>query len=151
MCFAGMKVILLEDVNGLGKAGAVKEVKNGYGLNYLLPEGLADFATPQLIKQAEAFITKRAKEAESMVAVQKETAGAVSGRKVVIRAKTENGKLFGSIGREEVAEALKAAGVSVDAEVLSIRKPFKETGVFPVEADFGHGVKAAFEVSIEAE
>lgn len=143
-------MILLQDVNGLGKAGAVKEVKTGYGLNYLLPEGLAEFATPQMIKQAERFVAKRAKELEGVVTTLKTQAEQVSGKKVTVKSKAENGKLFGSVGREEIAEALKVSGVLIDAKTLLIQKPFKETGTFSVEADFGHGVKASFEVSIEA-
>ena len=146
-----MKVILLESVNGLGKAGDIKEVKSGYGLNYLLPEGLAELATPQLVKQAERFIAKRALEMDKVTAELRTMAQGVEGRQVKIKTKAENGKLFGSVGREEIAAALAAVGAAVETKMVVIEKPIKEVGTFPVTVDFGHGVKASCEAVIEAE
>ncbi len=146
-----MKVILLEDVRGLGKALDIKEVKDGYGFNYLLPEGLADLATPGALKQAERFVAKHKEEATQAVEESRATATALSGKKVVIKSKSEKGKLFGSVGREEVVAALEALGIKVDKHVLVLEKAFKEVGTFPLLADFGHGVKASFELVIEAE
>lgn len=146
-----MKVILLEDVKGLGKALDVKEVKNGYGFNYLLPEGLADLATPGALRQAERFVAKRKEEAVKGAEESRAIADSLSGKKVVIKSKAENGKLFGSVGREEVAVALEAMGIKVDKQVIVLEKPLKEVGEFALSADFGHGVKASFELVIEAE
>ncbi|MDD2766289.1 MAG: 50S ribosomal protein L9 [Candidatus Moranbacteria bacterium] len=146
-----MKVILLQDVEKLGKAGEIKEVRSGYGFNFLLPEGLAEFATPTAIKETEKMVARQKKETESMLAVSKETAGALAGKKITIKTKAENGKLFGSIGREEIALALEAAGTKIDAKHIVLEKGFKEVGVFTVEAHFGHGVKASFEVTIKSE
>ncbi|OGI16254.1 MAG: 50S ribosomal protein L9 [Candidatus Moranbacteria bacterium RIFCSPHIGHO2_12_FULL_54_9] len=145
-----MKVILLEDVAKLGKAGEVKEVRNGYGFNFLLPAGLAEFATPAGIKQSERVIAKRQKELETVATDAKTKAVALAGKTVTVKMKAENGKLFGSVGREEIAAAMSAMGIEADAESITIDKPFKELGTFPVEAKLGHGVKAAFQVTIEA-
>lgn len=146
-----MKVILLADVKGLGKALDVKEVKDGYGFNYLLPEGLADLATPGALKQAERFVAKRREESAKQAEESQATATALSGKKVIIKSKAEHGKLFGSVGREDVATALKALGLKVDQHAIGLEKALKEVGVFPLTADFGHGVKASFELVIEAE
>lgn len=146
-----MKVILLEDVKGLGKALDVKEVKNGYGFNYLLPEGLADLATPGALKQAARFVARRKEEAAKMTGEHKAAAETLSGKKVTIKSKAENGKLFGSVGREEVAAALEAMSIKVDKQVIVLEKAIKETGEFPLSADFGHGVKASFTLVIESE
>jgi large subunit ribosomal protein L9 len=146
-----MKVILIKDVKGLGKAGEIKEVKNGYGFNYLLPEGLADLATEGNLKQAKRFVAKRAEESAKMSEEYRTLASALSDKKVKIVSKAENGKLFGSIGREEIAHALEGMGVTVDKNVIVLDKAFKEVGVFPVTADFGQGIKATFEVSIASE
>lgn len=146
-----MKVILLEDVKGLGKALEVKEVKNGYGFNYLLPEGLADLATPGALKQAERFVAKRKEEVAKMTGEHKAAAETLSGKKVTIKSKAENGKLFGSVGREEVVSALEAMGIKVDKQAIVLDKAIKETGEFPLSADFGHGVKASFTLVIESE
>lgn len=146
-----MKVILLEDVKGLGKALDVKEVKNGYGFNYLLPEGLADLATPGALKQASAFVAKRKVAAAQVSEAHRAVAASLAGRKVVMQSKAEKGKLFGSIGREEIVVALEALGMTVEKQVLMLDKPLKEVGTYAVVADFGHGVKASFELVIEAE
>ena len=146
-----MKVILLEDVKGVGKAGAVKDVKNGYGFNFLLPEGLAEMATPGASKQAEKIIAKRAKEVEGAKADWKAKARELSGKKVTIKTKAEKGKLFGSIGREEVAASLSGLGIAVDPAIIDLEKPWKEVGVFPAKARFGQDIEAQFEVEILAE
>lgn len=146
-----MKVILLEDVARLGKAGEIKEVRNGYGFNFLLPEGLAEFATPGAILQSEGLIAKRRKDQQVMTENLQAQAAALAGKKVMIKTKSEKGKLFGSVGREEIAAALSVMGVEIDAKTIVIDKPFKEVGTFPVEANFGHVAKASFEVIIESE
>lgn len=146
-----MKVILLADVKGLGKAGDIKEVKSGYGFNYLLPEGLADLATPGAIKQAERFVAKRKEEIAKTTEENRALSASLSGKKVTIKSKAEKGKLFGSVGREEIAVALEAMDIKVSKEVIVLDKALKEVGEFPVSADFGHGVKAAFTVLIESE
>lgn len=146
-----MKVILLQDVDGLGKAGDIKEVKNGYGFNFLLPEGLAEFATPGSVRQAEKTIARRRSELQSMTEDFKAKAAGLTGKKVLIKTKSENGKLFGSVGREEIAAALSIMGIELDEKAILIDKPMKEIGTFPVEADFGHDAKASFEVTIESE
>ena len=146
-----MKVILLEDVKGLGKALDVKEVKNGYGFNYLLPEGLADLATPGALKQAARFVAKRKEESAKLTGEHRAVADTLSGKKVVIKSKAENGKLFGSVGQEEIVSALEAMGIKVNKQVIVLEKALKETGEFALTADFGHGVKASFELVIQAE
>lgn len=146
-----MKVILLQDVAKLGKAGETKEVRNGYGFNFLLPKGLAEFATPEAIKQAEKMIAKNRKQLEEATTSAKAKAKELEGKQVLIKAKVEKDKLFGSIGREEISAALNVMGVIVDAKVIALEKPFKKTGTFPVEAHFGYDVKASFSVVIEAE
>lgn len=145
-----MKVILLTDVKGLGKALDVKEVKNGYGFNYLLPEGLADLATPGALKQAERFVAKRKEESAKAVEELRVLANALSGKKVVIKSKAENGKLFGSVGVDEIVLALEAVGVGIEKQVIVLEKSFKEVGTYELPADFGHGVKTTFELVIEA-
>lgn len=146
-----MKVILLEDVKGLGKALDVKEVKNGYGFNYLLPEGLADLATPGALKQAERFVTRRQADKAKVAGEHKALADVLFGKKVLIKSRAEQGKLFGSVGAEEITVALEGLGIKIEKEVLLLSKAYKEVGEFSLTADFGHGVKAVFLVVIEGE
>jgi len=146
-----MKVILLQDVKNFGKAGEIKEVRNGYGFNFLLPQGLAEFATPIAIKQAEKSVARYQKEIGVMTDSFKKRAEELSGKKVTIKTKAEKGKLFGSVGSKEIVVALQKVGVDVEARCIVIEKPFKETGTFSVEADLGYNVTASFEVVIKAE
>jgi large subunit ribosomal protein L9 len=145
-----MKVILLADVKGLGKALDVKEVKDGYGFNYLLPEGLADLATPGALKQAERFVAKRKEESARLMEESRILANALSAKKVIVKSKAESGKLFGSVGKDEIIVALEAVGIKIDKDVLVLDKAFKEVGTFEIPADFGHGVKTTFELVVQA-
>lgn len=146
-----MKVILLEDVAKLGKAGEVKEVSNGYGFNFLLPEGLAQLATPQAVAQAKKLVEARRNELEQLTAELKAAALQVSGKKIALKKKTEKNKLFGSVSAHEIVRELEKIGVSVDSKAIVIDKPMKEIGTFPVVVNLGHGVKASFEIVVEAE
>jgi large subunit ribosomal protein L9 len=124
-----MKVLLLEDVYKLGRAGDVKKVADGYGRNYLLPQGLAVLATPGALKQVEHI---RSRASASRSAINKEMSG-VADRlaKVAVGfpAKAgENGKLYGSITAQMIAEAIeKKAGVTVDRRQVDIQ-PIRNLG-----------------------
>ncbi len=104
-----MKVLLIKDVYNLGRAGDVKKVADGYGRNYLIPQGLALLATPGALKQAEA-IRKRAEARRSLInAEMSEVANAVSKISLAFAVKAgETGKLYGSITTQDVANALTA-------------------------------------------
>ncbi len=146
-----MKVILLQDIPKLGKAGEVKEVRSGYGFNFLLPEGLVELATPGAIKQAEKIIAKKKTDAAQATAESKAKAEAINGKTITIKTKAEKGKLFGSVGADEIAAAVSATGTEIEARHIALEKPLKEVGTFAVEAHFGNDIKAKFEVTIEAE
>jgi len=108
-----MKVLLLKDVYKLGRAGDIKKVADGYGRNFLLPQGLALMATPGAIQQAERI---RRVATEERVRLNQElgaVAERLSGLQVVFPAKAgETGKLYGSITHQMIAEAIeKAVGV----------------------------------------
>src|SRR3972149_7363253 len=127
-----MKVILLQDVNSIGKAGDIKEIRNGYGFNFLLPQGLAEFATPQAIKQATQLVAKRRQELEKQTATFKTQATLLEGKQVTIKMKARDGKLFGSVGREEIITALRTLNITVDIKDIVLKKPIKKIGTFPV-------------------
>lgn len=145
-----MKVILVQDVDKLGKAGTVKEVKTGYGFNFLLPQGLAELATPGTIKRAEQMLAKQAEEKADQTRELKTRATALNDRKVIVESKAEDDKLFGSVGKEEIVKALVAVGIDIEAGMIILDKPIKKLGTFSVSADFGHDIKAIFEVIVKA-
>ena len=130
-----MKVILLEDVRGQGKAGEIIKVSDGYARNMLFPKNLAKEATPGNIKALEA---KKAKEAE-LFAEQKQEAEELKKvlEKEIILLKSkggEGGRLFGSVTNADVAEAIKAQlQVDIDKKKISIPAPIKMVGKHSVD------------------
>lgn len=148
-----MKVILTQAVPGLGEAGVVKEVANGYARNYLLPRKLAITATRGSLKQAEAQAGVYTRRAQKAMSASQQAAAAVEGKIVKIRARvgSEN-RLYGSVTAADVAEALLTQyGSDLDRRKISIDEAIHRTGTYNATADFGQGVTARFTVEVAAE
>jgi large subunit ribosomal protein L9 len=129
-----MNVILLKDVADLGGKGDIVEVSNGYARNYLLPKKMAMKATEGAIKQADKIRQMRI-EAEARAKDEaEELARNLVGSRVVIAARSgDEGKLFGSVGTHDIAEAVKKfSGVEVPSAIISIPEPIKEIGLHEV-------------------
>lgn len=129
-----MKVILTNDVGGLGHKGDVLEVADGYARNFLVPRSLAVIATRGAMKQAEAL--RRARE-EAVRKAKADAAALVeplAGQRVVVAARSaDEGKLFGSIGVKDIAAAIeKFTGVAVPAEAIKLAAPIKEIGLHEI-------------------
>lgn len=146
-----MKVILLQDIASLGKAGEVKDVKTGYGLNFLLPEGLVELATPAALKKSEKVLGSKKSAAKATEASLAAKAEAAQGKEVAITHKEKDGKLFGSVTKSEIKEALQALGIEAAEKEIILPKPIKETGTFSATLDFGHGAKAEISVIVTGE
>lgn len=148
-----MQVILLETVGTLGKLGDTVQVKGGFGRNYLIPFGKAVSATPENVKK---FEERRAE----LEAAEAEKLGVARGRaeklhglgQVTITANAgEGGKLFGSIGTQNIADAVTAAGVEVErAEVKLPEGAIRELGEFDIDIQFHPDVTQAIKLVIEA-
>src|SRR5438552_12465986 len=129
-----MKVILLQDVEGLGKAGDLKEVANGYARNYLLPRNMAAGATPALIANRQQRIAaeqrKQEKQAESN-RQQTEKLGQIT---LTFKARVgREGRLYGSITSQDIAEGLREAeGITVDRRMIELPNPIRSVGTFMV-------------------
>lgn len=148
-----MKVLLTQDVKGLGKAGEIHDVKDGYGNNFLIGKGMAKLATTAVIKQWEAEQrVKKEKLAEEIKALENAKA-AMENIKLVIRKKTgANGSLFGAITKEDIAEALeKEHGVHINKKSLEFSGQIKATGSFDLDLKLGHGVHAKLHLLVEAQ
>jgi len=147
-----MNVILLENVENLGGIGDLVKVKPGYGRNFLLPQGKAALATPENMKAIEARRTELEKAAAEELAKAKERAKSFKGLEVVIAANAgSEGKLFGSVGPIDIAEAL--AGVQVEVERAEIRMPdgpIHELGDFPIGVHLHSDVKGEVLVHVVA-
>jgi len=128
-----MRVILREDVHGLGDVGDIVEVKPGYGRNYLLPQGLAVLADPKNVRRIEHEQRLIAKRLESMKAEAAELSGQLEGLSVTIPRKAgEMDKLFGSVTVRDIADALAIEGVEVDRKRIRLQEPIKTLGVYKV-------------------
>lgn len=129
-----MNVILLDNVENLGKIGDLVRVKPGYGRNYLLPQGKAALATPGNIKQIEARRAELETAAAEELAAAKTRATAIEGMELVIQANSgPEGKLFGSVGPIDIADAFEKVQVEVQrSEIRMPDGPIQELGDFPV-------------------
>ena len=146
-----MKVILLQDVKGKGKKGQLIEASDGYARNFLLPKKLAIEAT------ADALNTKKMNDKATAERIAKEKAEALelSGklRQMTLTVKAKgggNGKLFGSVTNQEIADALKAkTGIALDKRKIVISDPIKAVGTYTVNCKLGYEITAPLTVKIE--
>ncbi len=126
-----MKLILKEDVSGLGYKGDVVEVKSGYGRNYLIPTGKAVIASPSALKVLAENQRQRAHKLAKIKADAEALAAQLSGLELTIGAKTSaTGTIFGSVNSIQIAEALEKLGHNVDRKLIDIKEPVKEVGKY---------------------
>jgi large subunit ribosomal protein L9 len=147
-----MKIILTQEVTGLGTPGDVVEVKDGYGRNYLVPRGFAVAWTKGGEKQVEAIRKARsAREIKSLEEAQQVRA-ALEGTKVTLPAKAgTNGRLFGAVTTADVAEAVaKVGGPKVDRRKVELQQPIKSLGDYTVLVRLHPEVQARVPVSVVA-
>lgn len=126
-----MKIILKEDIHNLGYKDDVVEVKDGYGRNYLIPQGKAVIATPSALKVLAENQRQRAHKLAQIKAEAEAAAAAIKDVSLTIGAKTSStGTIFGSVGALQVAEALEKLGHNVDRKLIVIKEAVKEVGKY---------------------
>ncbi|MBT8090745.1 MAG: 50S ribosomal protein L9 [Gammaproteobacteria bacterium] len=147
-----MNVILLENVENLGGIGDLVKVKPGYGRNFLLPQGKAALATDANMKAIEARRAELEKAAAEEVAKARTRAKAIDGVEIVIPANAgSEGKLFGSVGPIDIADALAGIQVAVErAEVRMPDGPIQEVGEFVIGIHLHSEVNAEVTVRVVA-
>lgn len=147
-----MRVILKQDISTLGRAGDIKEVRDGYARNYLFPRGLVMSANVRSVKE-KAFleqvqarkIAKRKKSAE-------ELAGQLNGKEVTLKAKVgEDNKLFGSVTNIQVAKELEAMGFNVERRAIVLDENIKALGNYKLQVKLHDGVSAQIVLHVIAE
>lgn len=148
-----MNVLLIKDVKSLGKAGEVKEVKPGYGQNFLIKKGFAKPATPEIIAEHEAELKRKAEEEAAEIARLKEIAQKLEKLEVIITKKVgDNGHLFGAITKEEVANALKEQhDIEIDKKAITDKTAIKTIGEHDLDLKLGHGIHAKLHVDVQGE
>jgi large subunit ribosomal protein L9 len=148
-----MKVVLLEDLPGKGKAGEIKEVSKGYARHFLLPRGLALVATPTVIKQVESSLEKEKLEESIDRDKLVELAQQIEGKEIRFKARMGAGeRLFGSITAADVAEELsRAIGSVIDKKKIDIEKSLRKTGNYEVAVKLATDINPQITVVIEEE
>ena len=145
-----MKIILTQEVSGLGAPGDIVEVKNGYGRNYLLPQGFAISWTKGAEKQVT--VIKRARSAREIrdLGHANEVKDQLEGLKVTLKARAgDGGRLFGSVTPAEIVDAVKAAGgPALDRRRLEMPGHIKSTGSYPVRIKLHPEVTAKFDLNV---
>ena len=148
-----MELILKKDVENLGFADDLVTVKNGYGRNFLIPQGHAILATPSAKKVLAETLKQRAFKEKKIIEDAKAEAEKLNGLEIKISAKTGEGdKLFGSINNSNLAEAFEKAGVSIDKKFITIAGgTIKRTGMYDATIRFHRDVVSNFTFDVVAE
>ncbi|HUI44955.1 MAG TPA: 50S ribosomal protein L9 [Nitrospirota bacterium] len=147
-----MQVILREDIDKLGKIGDLVKVADGYARNYLVPNKKAIEATPKnlhAMDHAKKMVSDRLRKLKKEAAADADMIKALS---ITIKAKSgEEGKLFGSVTSMDIAEAIKAQGVSIDKRKIILDEPIKRLGDYTISVKLHADVTADFKLSVIAE
>jgi large subunit ribosomal protein L9 len=146
-----MKIILIKDVQKVGKKFDIKDISDGYALNFLIPRGLAIVATPQAIAKINLEKEKLSIEGKIQEELLVKNLGTIKGLKLTLKEKAnEKGHLFAGVTREVLAdEILKNTRLNLDVEFIKLEKPIKEVGEHKVTVE-ALGKKAEFTVVIES-
>ena len=148
-----MNVLLIKDVKSIGKAGEIKEVKDGYGQNFLIAKGFAKLATPEVIRQFEAKKKREAEEEAAKIEELKALKEKIEKVKLTIaRPLGANGSLFGAVTKDEIANSLNEEhGFEVDKKTVEVDKPIKTIGGYDIGIKLGHGIVAKLSLEVIGE
>jgi len=148
-----MEVLLLKDVDKLGKAGEIKQVADGYARNYLIAKGLATMPTEGARKQQETLQRDKARKVQRFEEEAGKLGGGIAGLTLTFSAKVgEGGKLYGSITNADIAERIEAEiGQEIDKRRVELEEPFRELGTFQVKVRLTSEVVPEVIVVIEQE
>lgn len=143
----GIQLLLIHNVEHLGRQGDLVEVKSGYALNYLLPQGLATIATDHHKRMVEKHREKlRAIELEKLRSYQ-EQADELAKQSITIEANAnDEGHLYGSVGPHEIVDSLKSAGIHLAQDQIRLDGPLKELGLYTVKVHLHSEVEASLKV-----
>jgi len=147
-----MRVLLLQDVENLGKKYEIKSVKSGYARNFLIPNNLAKPATKEVMTWLETQKQDESQKAEEGLKKIQETASSLDGLELLIPVKIgEEGQLFESITAQKIAEKLKESGFEVKKSQVDLAEPIKEIGEYPTKIKLEHNLESEIRVIITEE
>lgn len=144
-----MKIILLKPVEKLGRVGEIREVAQGFARNYLIPRGLADVATPELVAQMTRRQERNQREAVVDLERAESLAARLDGQEITVRAKASpQGRLYAAVPPSKIAAALQGRGFSVAKDQIATSH-IKEAGEHAVAVTLAHGLEAKITVIVE--
>jgi len=147
-----MKVILLKDVDKIGKKLEVKEVKAGYARNFLIPQGLAKPVTEEVMIWLETQKEIEEKKAEDNLKKAQEVASSIDDQEVIVPVKMgDEGQLFEQVSAQKIADKLKEAGFDIKKTQIELAEPIKDVGEYPVKIRFEHNLEAEIRVIVQKE
>ena len=147
-----MKLLLKEDVDGLGFCGDEVEVKDGYGRNFLIPKGKALLATPNNLKAFNHQKRVVQGKVTKVIAAAQAVADEIAKVTCLVKKKVgDTGKMFGSVTAQEVADLLKGQGVEVDRRKIQIAEPIKKAGEYKIPVKLHSEVTAEIKLVVEGE
>ncbi len=147
-----MRVILLEDIERLGKKYEIKDVKDGYARNFLFPKGLAKQVTEDSLKWLAMQREIGEKKAEEELNKTEEDVTKIDGVEILIPVKIgEKEQLFEKITAQKISEKLKKLGFNIKKNQIELEKPIEETGEFPIKIKFEHKLEAEINVIVTEE
>jgi len=147
-----MKVVLRNNVDGVGKRGDIVDVADGYGRNFLIPKGHAMRATAGVEREAEAMRRVEAQRDEKSREAAQSLANRLGAMPMVIAARaSDEGKLFGSVGATEIVGAAEHAGIELDRRTVQLDEPIKDVGDHSVTLVLHPDVTMAINVSVVAD
>jgi len=147
-----MKLLLKEDVDGLGFCGDEVEVKDGYGRNFLIPKGKALLATPNNLKAFNHQKLVVQGKVTKVIAAAQAVADEIAKVTCLVKKKVgDTGKMFGSVTAQEVADLLKGQGVEVDRRKIQIAEPIKKAGEYKIPVKLHSEVTAEIKLVVEGE
>ena len=147
-----MQVILKQNVKSLGRKGELKNVKDGYYMNFLMPKQLAEPATPAKVKQAAEYRKRELVQHDRIKEQAGEIKSKLQGLKITLKAKAKGDKLYGSITEKEILNALEEKlNVRLDKQHLLLSEHIKVVGTYEVPVRLVEGVEAKFILEVKAE
>jgi large subunit ribosomal protein L9 len=146
-----MKIILLQNIENLGKEGEIIEVADGHARNFLIPKKLAEPATEDAVKRAEIKKQKEEQSAKMELEETQKLAELLEGREIYVKVKEKDGMLFGSVNEKVIAKTLKAEGTNIKPENIKLTEPIKEMGDYDVQISLDHGLEANIRVILVGE
>ena len=147
-----MKVILTQDLDNLGMRGDLVEVKNGYGRNYLIPRGLAVLATKSNQKRHEEELRQAAHKIEAQREQAEQLAQKIDGTELLVVMRTgDEGRVFGTVTTQQVADLLKERGFEVDRRKVTIGEEIRTVGVYPATVKVHPLYSAEVKIRVEPE